>query len=225
MGTVRWDATIGTLRAIQQSVQDGNRTLETGCGASTVIFAAERAHHTIISPVADEHKRVRAYLEEIGIDSSRLVFIAGSSDLILPHLSRERILDTAFIDGEHAFPYPAVDCHYITRALKIGGKLIIDDIPIPSTAYVFHYMQSDPSWRLDAILDAQAAAFTLIHEPPAGDYTLQPFNNRFDYGFAPLNVRIRLILSRESSRIRRRVGLRYPGLRRAWRGGARASNQ
>jgi hypothetical protein len=171
MGIVR-DASTRTLRAIQQSVHDGNRTLETGCGAATVVFAAQRAHHTVISPVVDEHERVQRYLEQAGIDSSRLVFIVGSFDLILPHLCTERILDTAFIDGEHAFPYPAIDCHYITRSLEIVGKLIIDDVPIPSAAYVFRYMQSDPSWRLDGILDEQAAAFTLIHEPPPGDYTL-----------------------------------------------------
>ncbi len=219
-GTARWDATTGTLRAIQQSVHDGNRTLETGCGASTVIFAAQGAHHTAISPIADEHERVRAYLEEIDVDSNRLVFIIGSSDLILPRLCADRTIDTAFIDGEHAFPYPAVDYHYISRALKIGGKLIIDDIPIPSTAYVFRYMQSDPSWRLDAVLDENAAAFTLVHEPPPADYTLQAFNNHFDYGFAPLHVRARL----EIYRIRYKVGRRYPSLRRAWRRVSRASD-
>ena len=224
MGTVRWDASTGVLRAIQQSVHDGNRTIETGCGVSTVIFAAQGAHHTVISPHADEHERVRAYLKEIDVDSNRLVFIVGSSDWVLPTLCTERIIDMAFIDGEHSFPYPAVDYHFITRALKIGGKLIIDDIPIPSGAYVFRYMQSDPSWRLDAVLDERAAAFTLIHEPPAGPYTLQPFNNRFDYGFVPLHVRARLILKSKAFRILRQVGRRYPSVRQAWKRVSRAGN-
>jgi hypothetical protein len=57
-GTKRWDAVPGTLRAIRQLVRDGDRTLETGCGASTVIFAAAQgAHHTAISPDAEERFR------------------------------------------------------------------------------------------------------------------------------------------------------------------------
>jgi hypothetical protein len=217
-GTLRWDSLPGTLRAIQQSVHDGSRTLETGCGASTVIFAAQGAHHAVLSPDAEEHERVRDYLKEIGVDDSRLVSIVGVSDLVLPDLCKERVLDVAYIDGAHSFPYPAVDWHYMTRALKIGGKLIVDDIPIPATAYVFRFMLSDPGWRLDAILDDRAAAFTLIDEPPAEeDYTIQPFNRRPDYGFAPLPARARLILASKIREIRPTVASRYPSLRRAWK--------
>jgi hypothetical protein len=217
-GTMRWDSLPGTLRAIQQSVRDGDQTLETGCGASTVIFAAQGAHHTVLSPDAEEHERVRKYLKEIGVDDSQLVSIVGQSDFVLPGLCKARNFDVTYIDGAHSFPYPAIDWHYMSRALKIGGKLIIDDIPIPSTAYVFRFMVSDPGWRLDAILDERAAAFTLIHEPPAEEnYTLQPFNHRPDYGFAPLSARARLILASEITKIRSKVASRYPGLRRAWK--------
>jgi Methyltransferase domain len=217
-GTTRWDSLPGTLRAIQRAANDAARTLETGCGASTVIFAAQGAHHTVVSPDAEEHQRVRDYLRQIGVDDSRLVSKIGPSDVVLPEICKERTLDAAYIDGAHSFPYPALDWHYISRGLKIGGQLIMDDIPIPSTAYVFRFMQSDPEWRLDAILDDRAAAFTLICEPPAvEDYTLQPFNRRPDYGFAGFPARVRLTLTSEIQGIRRAIGLRYPGLRRAWR--------
>jgi hypothetical protein len=217
-GTLRWDSLPGTLRAIQQSVHDGHQTLETGCGASTVIFAAQGAHHTVLSPDAEEHERVRDYLKQIGVDHTRLVSIVGWSDLVLPDLCTERVLDVTYIDGAHSFPYPAIDWHYMTRALKIGGKLIIDDIPIPTTAYVFRFMISDPGWRLDAILDERAAAFTLVHEPPAEEnYTLQPFNRRSDYGFASLPARARLELTSRITKIRPKIASRYPGLRRAWK--------
>ena len=224
-GTLRWDSLPGTLRAIQRSVHDGYRTLETGCGASTVIFAAQGAHHTVLSPDAEEHEQVHKYLKEIGVDDSRLVSIVGQSDLVLPSLCTERNLDVAYIDGAHSFPYPAIDWHYMSRALKIGGRLIMDDIPIPSTAYVFRFMVSDPGWRLDAILDERAAAFTLIHEPPAEEnYILQPFNRRLDYGFASLPARARLILGSEIEKIRPKVVSRYPSLRRAWKQFSRAAD-
>src|SRR5271165_3495637 len=142
-GNARWDASPGTLRAIQQWVHDGNRTLETGCGASTVIFAAQGAHHTAISLHADEHRRVREYLKKIGVDDNRLVFVVGSSDTVLPELCTDRFLNMGFIDGAHGFPYPTLDWHYLTRALKVGGKIVLDDIQIRSVSYLFRYKQSD----------------------------------------------------------------------------------
>ena len=62
-------------------------------------------------------------------------------------------------------------------------------------------MKSDPHWRLDEILDNHAAAFTLIRAPVVEtgeltDWTKQPFNDRWDYGFAPLFYRLRMRLRR-----------------------------
>jgi hypothetical protein len=222
-GVERWDSSLDPLLAIQQAVREGDQTLETGCGASTAVFAAQGARHTAISVDGEEHERVRAYLKRIAVDDGRLRSIIGWSDAVLPQLcTGDRTLDVTFIDGAHAFPYPAIDWHYISRAMKVGGKLLLDDIPIPAVAYVFRFMQSDPHWRLDAILENRAAAFTLIEEPMIDngdltDWTRQPFNARQDYGFAPLPSRACLALSSKLARIRQMLGLRYPALRRVRR--------
>lgn len=86
-GTRRWNAAPETLREIQRSVKPGMRTLETGCGASTAVFAASGARHTVISPTHDEHERVIAYLHQKEIDTSNLSFEAGFSDDVLPRIS------------------------------------------------------------------------------------------------------------------------------------------
>jgi hypothetical protein len=216
-GRRRWDSLPSTLDSIQRVVQEGDNCLETGCGASTVVFAAKGAYHTAISPDPEEHQRVLDYCSLVGVDTSRLSFIAGFSDLVLPYMCTDRVLDTAFIDGAHSFPFPAVDWHYVTRALKIGGRLLVDDIPIPAVAYVFRYMRSDPSWRLDEILDDRAACLTLVHEPAPEDWTLQAFNLRPDYSFACLPTRARLVARWEAARARRGLGDLFPPLRRAWR--------
>ena len=182
-----------------------------------MIFVARGANHTTISPEAEEHKLVRDYLKQIDVDDNRLECIVGESDSVLPTFRSERMLDIAFVDGGHAFPYPVIDWHYMSRLLKVGGSLVIDDIPIPSVACAFRFMQADPSWRLDSILDKRAAVFTLIDEPSYGDYNLQAFNRRFDYGFAPLPSRARLILSSRATRMLRQIGLRYPALRQVWK--------
>jgi hypothetical protein len=216
-GEKRWDSLPETLRAIERSVGKDDLTLETGCGASTVVFAYQGARHTTISPDGSEHAAVRAYLEKVGVQSESVQFNEGYSDLVLPALCTDRLLDAAFIDGAHSFPYPIVDWHYITRALKLGGRLIVDDIPIPSVACLYRYMRSDPAWRLDGILDERAAAFTLVSEPAPEDWVLQPFNRWPDYGFARLPARLRLTVTAEATRVRENLALRHPGLRRAWR--------
>jgi predicted O-methyltransferase YrrM len=217
-GTERWDASAGTLRAIRRLVSPGDRTIETGCGASTVIFAAQGAYHITISPNEEEHQRVRHYLSHIGVDLGRLTFVVGQSDLILPGLCTERTFDAALIDGDHMFPFPTIDWHYIAKGLKVGGHLVLDDIPMSAVASVFRHIRSNPSWRLEKILDERTAIFSLIQESVPEDYVLQQwFNRRFDYGFVPFYARPRLILQAEVPRILQRMAFRYPGLRRAWR--------
>jgi hypothetical protein len=217
-GTQRWDATPGTLRAIGRLVSPGDRTIETGCGASTVVFAAKGARHIAISPNEEEHRRIRNYLSQIGIDCGQLTFVVGQSDSVVPGLCTERTFDAALIDGDHMFPVPIIDCHYVAKGLKVGGHLVLDDLPMSAVAGVFRHIRSDPRWRLDEILDERTAIFSLIQESVPKDYVLQQWvRRRFDYGFAPFYARPRLILRWEAPRIRQWVAFRYPGLRRSWR--------
>ena len=191
-GEARWDSLPETLAAIRRAVKPGDSTIETGVGASTVVFADGGANHVAVSPAPDEHQRVRDYCAQIGVDDSRTNFIVGLSDDVLPSLlGRERTLDAAFIDGAHSFPFPEVDWHYISRALKIGGRLLMDDVTIPSVAQVFRHMRLEPNWRLDGVFDNRAASFTLLAEPGPEEWTNQAYNDGFpDYGFAALPERV-----------------------------------
>jgi len=215
-GEARWDALPGALEGIRRSAVHGGSTIETGVGASTVVFAACGAHHTAISPDPAEHQLVRGYCQRIGLDDSRISFVVGLSDDVLPSLlGRDRTLDVAFIDGAHSFPFPELDWHYITRSLKIGGKLLMDDIPIPAVAQMFRHMRLEPSWRLDAVFDDRTAAFTLLAPPAPEMWTQQPFNRGYpDFSFARLPKRLRLETAYRVDRMRRSAGQRYPGLRR-----------
>ena len=219
-GIARWDALPQTLEAIVRSARPGDSTLEVGVGVSTVVFAASGANHTAISSDVTEHERVREYCHRIGIDDSRLNFVEGMSDDVLPSLlTRERTLDMALIDGAHSFPLPVVDWHYVTRALKVGGKLLIDDIPVPAVMQVFRHMKLEPNWRLDGTFDDRAAAFTLIALPdPQDDWIRQPFNTGYpDYSFAGLPRQLYLEFAYRLAEIRSKAGQRYPSLRRIYK--------
>ena len=218
-GACQWNSLPETLAAISQSVEPGDATLETGVGASTVVFAARGAHHTAISPDPGEHARVTEYCQQIGVDTSRLTFVEGLSDDVLPSLlTRERTLDAAFIDGAHSFPYPEIDWYYITRALKIGGKLLMDDISIPAVMPLFHHMRLEDNWRLDRILDDRAVAFTLLAAPQPEDWPSQRFNDGYpDFSFASFPRRLSLAANFRLAQARARAAQRYPSLRKLYR--------
>lgn len=219
-GEARWDTLPGTLEAVHSAAENGASTIEVGVGVSTVVFAASGAYHTAISPDPSEHERVRSYCRQIGVDDSRVSFVVGLSDEILPSLlTNERTLDVALIDGAHSFPFPVVDWYYVTRSLKVGGKLFMDDIPIPVVAQVFRHMKLEPNWRLDGVFDDRAAAFTLLAPPDsADDWPNQPFNNDYpDFSFAGLPKRVRLRIAYLLVQVRHDAGQRYPSLRRIYK--------
>jgi hypothetical protein len=219
-GEACWDALPQTLQAIRRMTRDSDVSLEVGVGVSSVVFAASGAHHTAISPDPSEHQRVQEYCERIGIDHSRIRFATGLSDDVLPSLlGPDRTLDVAFIDGAHSFPFPVIDWYYIARSLKVGGRLLMDDIPIPAVAEVFHHMTDAPNWRLDGVFDARAASFTLLAPPdPEDDWSRQPFNKNYpDFGFVGLPERLWLSTAHRVTQVRRIVGQRYPRLRELYK--------
>jgi predicted O-methyltransferase YrrM len=219
-GEAHWSAMPETLQAIRASVKPGDSTVETGVGASTVVFASAGAEHTAVSPDPEEHNRVREYCRRIGVTDSGLTFIAGLSDDVLPSLlDHDRTLDVGFIDGAHSFPFPELDWYYITRSLKIGGRLLMDDITIPAVTEVFHHMRLEPHWRLESVLDERAASFTLLAPPPTGDtWIYQRYNRRYpDFSFAGLPERLRLQATFRATQARHGLVRRYPLLRSVYK--------
>lgn len=206
-GKARWDSLPETLDAIRQAVRPGDLTIETGVGASTVAFADGGANHRAVSPDPDEHQRVRDYCRQIGFEDSNTTFIIGLSDEILPTLlGDERTLDVAFIDGAHSFPYPEIDWYYIARAMKVGGKLLMDDITIPAVTDVFRHMTLEPNWRLDGVFDERAAGFTLLAPPAPEEWTDQGYNRSYpDFSFAAPAEHLRLTATHRVKQLARRV--------------------
>ncbi|MGE0528845.1 MAG: hypothetical protein AB7P49_17405, partial [Bdellovibrionales bacterium] len=49
------------LRFIADSVKEGNKTLETGAGCSTLVFAIRKTQHTAITPSETEINLIRDY--------------------------------------------------------------------------------------------------------------------------------------------------------------------
>ena len=157
-------------------VRPGWRTLETGVGVSTALFAAWGCEHLAIVPYAHESKSIHAYCAEMGIDTSRLEFDLRASELALPDLveSRPAALDLVFIDGGHAFPLPVIDWFYGAGLLRKGGVAIFDDVQLPAVGSLLDsYVDRDDRWQPMDGTSGKWRAYRRLSEGPLSEHESQ----------------------------------------------------
>jgi methyltransferase family protein len=142
-----WMTDVSCYRFIGNVLAGDARTLETGCGVSTVLFTKWSAEHTCVVPSEDEAEQCAAYLDDHGIDRTHVSFAVGFSDEVLPRLEPSP-LDLILVDGSHAFPAPIIDWYYAGSRLTAGGVAVIDDLQLPSVRLgLSRFLEQDPRWR------------------------------------------------------------------------------
>jgi hypothetical protein len=170
-----WRIDTTTALELDRRLKPGLNTLETGAGFSTILFAVHGCEHTCIAPDRDLLNRIRMYCTDHSISTENIRFIDASSIIVVPQLP-EAAYDLALIDGCHGFPTAFVDFLYITRALRVGGTLIIDDLHIYTCRTIALYMRSDPAWRIEVF--TKRVAFGVKLDDTGGVYNewmSQPF--------------------------------------------------
>jgi len=153
-----WKLSDEELRFLDSRLTEGVKTIETGAGLSTILFAMKGARHTCVVPDADLVGRIKAFCGEHGIPQDGVRYIIDPSELALPRLSGNDY-DLALIDGRHGFPAPFIDWYYMSGLLKEGGILIIDDLHIWTSEILKQFLLSEPDWALE-IETTSAAAFS-----------------------------------------------------------------
>jgi predicted O-methyltransferase YrrM len=168
-----WSTTTDCYRFIARHCPPGTRTLETGSGLSTVLFAALGAAHRCVTPGALEVERIQAYCVAHDVPVDTVIFDVAASHVALPHVTDE--LDLVFIDGGHGFPLPILDWFYAGSLLREGGLAVVDDLSLPAVRLLLRFLAADPRWdRVDG--SAQWAAFARRSRGSlAEDWTEQPF--------------------------------------------------
>jgi hypothetical protein len=137
-----------TLLFLDRHLQPGMRTLETGSGLSTIVFANKGVRHTCIAPDAEQVALIQRYCAQQAIPTQDLEFVIETSEDALPRLPQQQVYDHALIDGRHGFPNPIIDWYYIARVLKIGGLVVIDDLHIWTCELLVNFLRAEPDWAL-----------------------------------------------------------------------------
>jgi predicted O-methyltransferase YrrM len=95
-------------------------------------------------------------LRDAGVDDMVEV-IHEESQLALPRLAREgRSFDFAFIDGDHRFEGVFLDLYFMTRLVRPGGLVAVDDTWMPAVRLAVAYVERNLGATLvpDALPDA-----------------------------------------------------------------------
>jgi len=151
------------LYFIDQHVGETSKTLETGAGISTVLFALKGTDHTCIVPYQYEVDRIKEYCAQHQISTYRINFQVDRSENVLPRLKPSE-LDLVLIDGSHGFPAPFIDWYYTVSGLKVGGTLVIDDTHVWTGEVLKKFLFSEPEWKLQEDFSLRTAAFIKLEE-------------------------------------------------------------
>jgi len=174
-GEENWRIAWDTLRWLFDSVAADARTLETGCGYSTIAFAAAGAVHTVVSPDPGEQARVREWCAERDVSTESVEFIVEGSDAYLPRL-RTDPLDLVVVDGNHAFPWPFLDWFYSAPHLKVGGLVVVDDTHLKTGALLRDFLDAEAGrWNRVQSFKQTAVFEKLVANAVEPDWQSQPW--------------------------------------------------
>jgi Methyltransferase domain len=157
-----WKIADEELLFLDKYLTKNMKTLETGAGISTIVFALKDTNHTCIMPDEKQVERIKSYCTERDLSLSNTNFIVDKSEYALPSL-KEKNYDLALIDGRHGFPAPFIDWFYIADRLKIGGLLIIDDLHIWTSELLKQFLLTEKEWNLVEETN-RAATFVKLEE-------------------------------------------------------------
>jgi predicted O-methyltransferase YrrM len=170
-----WASAQDLYEFMARHVESGWRTLETGCGISTALFALWGAEHTCVVIAEQEVEILRAWAQEKGIDLSRVRFVVGPSDRVLPGLEATE-LDLVLIDGSHGFPAPIIDWFYGAGRLRAGGIVVVDDMNLPHVRLGLGvFLEHDRRWERLHSGDLWMACARHSTGPLREEWEAQPF--------------------------------------------------
>jgi hypothetical protein len=161
------------------SSQPIRHSVETGAGASTLIFSHVSSDHTVFALDLDgsvTNTRASELFHPVAT-----VFVEGPTQKTLPTYVFRNKLQAALLDGPHAFPFPHLEYYYIYPHLEEGALLIIDDIQIRTVHDFFKFLKADKMFRLLEVAGTTAffrRTSAPTFNPYGHEWWLQKYNER-----------------------------------------------
>jgi predicted O-methyltransferase YrrM len=160
--------------------EHATRTLEIGLGyaVSTLYVCAallESGNPDVHHVAVDPHQRSR--FRNSGLDALLDAGVAGIVELVsdesqiaLPSfLAQGRLFDFAFVDGDHRFDRVFLDLAFLSRLVRPGGVVFVDDHQLPAIARAVSFFRLNLAWALEDLSapdpDHQWAVLRTSREP------------------------------------------------------------
>ena len=132
-----------------------SQSVETGSGASTLIFSHLSQHHTVFA-VDEGNESISNTRSHALLNSGSVTFVEGPTQKTLPVHQFTQALQAALIDGPHGYPFPELEYYYIYPHLEPGALLIVDDINVRTIQNLFRFLRADKMFRLEQVVNATA---------------------------------------------------------------------
>jgi predicted O-methyltransferase YrrM len=159
------------------------RTVETGCGASTIVFARySQSHHAYCyDDRTEDNSSVEFTMSFSHFDAAKVEWHFGPTQCTLRDKPLKEPVDMALIDGPHGYPFPEFEYMMLYPLIKPGGILVIDDIHIPTIRHLFNFLREDDMFRLDRVVSMTAffqRSEAALFDPEGDGWWLQLYNMR-----------------------------------------------
>ena len=176
------------------------RTAETGCGASTVLFAHYGSEHHVYAydDTIYPNSSVNFAKTFKTFNNERVKWHFGPTQKTLVQTPPSGKFDMVLIDGPHGYPWPEFEYAFFYHLLNQDGILVIDDIHIPTIRNMFEVLVEDDMFFLDSVVLTTAffRRSTMPVFPPDGDhwwtqrYNIQQFPAPYPMSGYPVKDRM-----------------------------------
>ncbi len=154
-----------TFEAIAKATRklEIRNSVETGSGASTLLFSHLSGRHTVFA-LDDGTGSVTNVRRSPLLRQDAVAFVEGPTQVTLPQHRFTEKLQLVLIDGPHAYPFPDLEYYYLYPHLDTGALLLLDDIHIPTVHNLFKFLRSDIMFDLQEVVGT-TAFFTRTNAP------------------------------------------------------------
>ncbi len=128
-----------------------HHSVETGSGASTLLFSHLSEHHTVFA--LDGGSGSIANIRRSPLLRPNVVtFVEGPTQATLPRHRFTESLQLVLIDGPHGYPFPDLEYYFLYPHLETGALFILDDIHIPTVQNLFRFLRRDAMFELEEVV-------------------------------------------------------------------------